>query len=155
LELEGRVDRIVRAPDGALRVGDYKTSRDFAKPVAPKRVMRGTSLQVPLYALVVATERNTPVIGEACGAPAARATPTATANGRSLSSPTSRPGLPVLRELHDLLARGLFPFWRDREECRFCAYTIACRREHGPSRERLASSDALASWLALRGGAGA
>lgn len=154
LELEGRVDRIVRAPDGALRVGDYKTSRDFAKPVASKRVMRGSSLQVPLYALAVASERNThDVIGEALPVPLR---PERDPDGerekeRSLDlAEIEALALPVLNELHGLLARGLFPFWRDREECRYCAYTIACRREHGPSRERLASSDALAGWRALR-----
>jgi len=159
LELEGRVDRIVRAPNGELRVGDYKTSRDFGKPVAPARVKRGTSLQVPLYALAVATDRNThEVIGEALPVPLRpeRDPDRDREAERSLElTEVETLAFPVLSELHGLLARGLFPFWRDREECRFCAYTIACRREHGPSRERVASSDALAGWLALRGGADA
>ncbi|MBM4336689.1 MAG: hypothetical protein FJ108_12365 [Deltaproteobacteria bacterium] len=156
LELEGRVDRIVRAPDGALRVGDYKTSRDFAKPVEKSRVKHGTSLQVPLYALAVASEGNTrEVIGEALPVPLRpeRDPDRERDKERSLElGEIETLALPVLDELHGLLARGLFPFWRDRKECRYCAYTIACRREHGPSRERLAAADSLASWRALRGG---
>ena len=154
LELEGRVDRIVRLPDGTLRVGDYKTSRDFAKPVAPTRVQRGISLQVPLYALAVAAERSThEVIGEALPVPVRpeRDRDRGRETERSLDlTQIETLALPVLGELAGLLERGTFPFHYDREECRYCPYTIACRREHGPSRERMASSTALAPWRALR-----
>ena len=154
LELEGRVDRIVRTPDGTLRVGDYKTSRDFAKPVARARVQRGTSLQVPLYALTVAAERSThEVIGDALPVPVRpeRDRDRGRETERSLDlAEIETLAWPVLGELAGLLERGDFPFYFEREECRYCPYTIACRREHGPSRERVASSTALAPWRALR-----
>ncbi len=154
LELEGRVDRIVHLPDGGLRVGDYKTSRDFGKPVAPASVRRGTSLQVSLYALAVASDRSTlAVVGEALPVPVR---PERDRDGgreteRSLElAEIEMFAFPVLEELAGLLARGSFPFHFEREECRYCPYTIACRREHGPSRERIASAEPLSAWRALR-----
>jgi RecB family exonuclease len=154
LELEGRVDRIVRTPGDILRVGDYKTSREFAKPVAPARVKRGTSLQVPLYALAVASERAThDVIGEALPVPVRpeRDRDRGRDAERSLElAEIETLSLPVLEELAGLLKRGEFPFHHDTEECRYCPYKIACRHEHGPSRERIASSTTLAPWHALR-----
>ncbi len=154
LELKGRVDRIVGTPDGVLRVGDYKTSRNFAKPVAPVRVQRGLSLQVPLYALAVAALRNThDVIGEALPIPVRpeRDPDRGRETERSLElTEIEALALPVLGELAGLLERGSFPFHRDSEECRYCPYTIACRREHGPSRERIAASPGLANWRELR-----
>ena len=149
LELEGRVDRIVRAPDGALRVGDYKTSRDFGKPVAPTRVKRGTSLQVPLYALAVATDRNThDVIGEALPVPLRpeRDPDRDRETERSLELSRDRDaGPPGSARARTICSSGASS--RSAATARNAAtvaYTIACRREHGPSRERLASSDALA-----------
>lgn len=154
LELKGRVDRIVGTPDGALRVGDYKTSRNFAKPVAAVRVQRGLSLQVPLYALAVASLRNThDVIGEALPIPVRpeRDRDRGRETERSLElTEIEALALPVLGELAGLLERGSFPFHRDSEECRYCPYTIACRREHGPSRERIESSPSLMAWRELR-----
>ncbi|MEX2205112.1 MAG: PD-(D/E)XK nuclease family protein [Myxococcota bacterium] len=155
LELEGRIDRIVQRPDGGLRVGDYKTSRNFAKPVEAPRVRRGTSLQVPLYALAVASAQNThDVVGEALPVPVRpeRDRDRDRDTERSLElAEIETLALPVLGELAGLLERGAFPFHADPDECRYCPYTIACRREHGPSRERIAAANVFAPWLALRG----
>jgi hypothetical protein len=154
LALEGRIDRVVQRPDGGLRVGDYKTSRDFAKPVARARVKRGTSLQVPLYALAVASARNNgDVVGEALPVPVRperdRDRERDTERSLELAEIESF-ALPVLEQVAGLLARGSFPFYPDPDECRYCPYTIACRREHGPSRERVAAVAALAPWRTLR-----
>ena len=155
LAIEGRIDRIVRGTDATLRVGDFKTARDFAKPVSPARVRSGTSLQIPLYALAVAAERETEaVIGEALPVPLRPERDRADLREAERSIPLDaiqKNALPVLTELVRLLAAGDFPFRHDDEECRFCPYTLACRHEQTESRARVTAAPALRGWFALRG----
>ena len=47
-----------------------------------------------------------------------------------------------------LLEKGRFPF-RAGDHCRHCPYSIACRRAHVPSQERVKSSSAFAAYFAL------
>jgi len=154
LEIEGRIDRIVERPDGSLRVGDYKTGRSLrGKPVAPPEVSKGRSLQVPLYALALARERDSDaVVGEVLPVPLhpARDRDELRAEERSLAldqirSLAARP----LEEVAGLLARGEFPF-REREfECRHCPYTIACRYAHAESDARSRATPSRHGYYAL------
>ncbi|HKC52363.1 MAG TPA: PD-(D/E)XK nuclease family protein, partial [Myxococcota bacterium] len=54
LAVKGKIDRIARLTNGEVRVGDYKTSRQFDLPLNPLRIRRGLALQVPLYTRLVA-----------------------------------------------------------------------------------------------------
>ncbi len=48
LRLRGYIDRVDRAPDGELRIIDYKAG---STPISPRDLVEGTRLQLPLYAL--------------------------------------------------------------------------------------------------------
>jgi hypothetical protein len=48
LQLRGYIDRVDRAPDGRLRVIDYKAG---STPISPHDLVEGKRLQLPLYAL--------------------------------------------------------------------------------------------------------
>jgi len=50
LQLRGYIDRVDRAPDGSLRVIDYKAG---SSRIAARELEEGTRLQLPLYALAV------------------------------------------------------------------------------------------------------
>src|SRR5262249_25458169 len=57
IAVKGKIDRIALLAGGSTRGGDYKTGRSFAKPLLPARIRRGTALQLPLYARMVAGTR--------------------------------------------------------------------------------------------------
>jgi RecB family exonuclease len=155
LRVAGAIDRLLTLPDGTLRVGDYKTSRDFKKPVSKSRIKKGTSLQLPLYALAVAADRERrAVIGEALPVPLRPERDLDEERDKERALPLDEIealARPVLRELTDLLANAEFPFHHDGAECRYCPYTVACRHEHSESRERVESAPGLAGWHAFRG----
>ena len=48
LQLRGYIDRVDRAPDGRLRIIDYKAG---STPISPRDLTEGKRLQLPLYAL--------------------------------------------------------------------------------------------------------
>ncbi len=154
LAIKGQIDRIVRDSNGVLRVGDYKTGRDFGRPVNETRVKRGASLQIPLYALAVSTVRDTAAVtGEALPVPLRPERDRDGDRRAERSLPLARIedlSRPVLAELTRLLSAGVFPFHEDRAECRYCAYTIACRRTEPASRERVRSSGISRRWFELR-----
>jgi len=50
IQMRGYIDRVDRAPDGSLRVVDYKTG---SSPISPRELEEGTRLQLPLYAQAV------------------------------------------------------------------------------------------------------
>jgi RecB family exonuclease len=155
LEVRGRADRVVRTPSGALRVGDYKTSRDSAPFVRQRNVERGTALQVPLYTLAAASAFDTSAVsGEVLSVPLrperdrrGERTRERLLDLEAVRASTSRP----LGVLHDLLRDGHFPF-RAHDGCRYCPYSIACRRSHPPSARRVASYSGFARYLDLQGG---
>jgi RecB family exonuclease len=154
LVVGGRADRIVRSPSGALRVGDYKTSRDSARFVRQGNVKRGTALQVPLYMLAAASAFDTSAVsGEVLSVPLRPERDRRGERARerqldleAIRASTSRP----LAVLHDLLRDGHFPF-RDHDGCRYCPYSIACRRSHPPSARRVANDSGFARYLDLQG----
>ncbi len=155
-EVGGRVDRVVRSPSGALRVGDYKTSRDPDAFVRRGNVEKGTALQVPLYVLAAAPRFDAPFVsGEVLSVPLRPERDRRGARERerqldleTIEASTARP----LAVLSRLLRDGHFPF-REHDGCRYCAYAIACRRTHPSSAQRVAAFDGFAAYFELDGGA--
>ena len=153
-EVGGRVDRVVRSPSGALRVGDYKTSRDPDAFVRRGNVEKGTALQVPLYALAAARSFDTPfVYGEVLSVPLRPERDRRGARERerqldleTIEASTARP----LAVLSELLRDSQFPF-REHDGCRYCAYAVACRRKHPSSAQRVAAFAGFAPYFGLDG----
>lgn len=156
LDVRGFADRVVLAPSGELSVGDYKTGRDPAPFVRAGNVVRGTALQVPLYALAAARTFDTrSVRGQVLSVPLRpeRDRRGTRARDRELDLDEverSAPG--PLSVLGRLLRKGRFPF-REHEGCRYCAYAIACRRTHAASARRVERFEGFADYLQLHGDA--
>jgi RecB family exonuclease len=153
LEIRGRSDRIVRRPSGALRVGDYKTSRDPGAFLRRRNLERGSALQVPLYTLAAARvlEAET-VIGEILSVPLRPERDPRGERGRErqLDLETVEAAVPrPLAVLGDLLRHGRFPF-RSHDGCRYCSYTLACRRDHPASARRVANFEGFERYFALQ-----
>jgi RecB family exonuclease len=149
----GKIDRIARLTNGETRVGDYKTSKEFDKPLAASRIRRGLALQVPLYTrLVAARESGRSVRGETLTVPLRperdrdrdRAGERF-ASAEDLAELSAR----ALAELGALLRRGVFPIRNDKESCRHCRYTVACRVQHPLSFARISNSDSACAYFAL------
>jgi putative RecB family exonuclease len=60
LSLRGYIDRVDRAPDGRLRIIDYKAG---STPISTRDLADGHRLQLPLYALAAQEALQTPVVG--------------------------------------------------------------------------------------------
>jgi RecB family exonuclease len=172
LPLHGRLDRMARLTDGVLAVADYKTSGSIAEHASIKDALKGTRLQMALYAFLaestVGAGGRARVRAEVLGVgpsyetrestkgaidPGARVTTgdasRVTVDPEALEK--ARAGiLETLSVLRDLEARGLFPLNEDSRLCRFCPFIRACRRDHGPTLERLAGLEDLAAWRGVR-----
>jgi RecB family exonuclease len=141
LSISGKIDRIVRLTDGAIRVGDYKTSKAYDKPLSESGIKQGVALQIPLYASFVSQERETMnVTGEALTVPLRperdRDDHRVEERSRPLSDLESLATQGLARVL-GLLREGNFPLASDPDECRRCRYTVACRADHPASRARV------------------
>lgn len=168
----GRFDRIVAGPDGVV-VSDYKTSGNLERHVSPAQMLKGLSLQMPLYLFLaesLAKEGKleaAPVRAEVLGVgpefsadPAAGAPPDAPDPGEddraraSLGMETLARHREALAEtlgvLLDLSAAGSFPLNEKSWLCEHCPYVRACRRWHVPTLRRLASSPAGSEYALLR-----
>jgi ATP-dependent helicase/nuclease subunit B len=60
LRLRGYIDRVDRAPDGRLRVIDYKAG---STPISARDLEKGHRLQIPLYALAAEKALDAEVVG--------------------------------------------------------------------------------------------
>jgi len=155
LSVKGTVDRIVRLANGEVRVGDYKTSRQFDRPLHGHSIARGLSLQIPLYALAVAArDPDAQVRGETLTVPLR---PERDLDGDReeerwvAAEELARLSKRALGALGELLRIGLFPTANrppDRA-CRGCPYTVACRVQHPPSAARIAASDSARGYFEL------
>jgi hypothetical protein len=141
-------------------VADYKTgSRDVDAYLKPKSLDKGRTLQLPLNALDVESLRAVLPDIEAV-----RIHPDLDTRGRrrvkrldASKLADARGGLArAVATLVGLARAGRFPLTpRPDEDCAFCAFRIACRRLHAPTRERLFASEAYAAFYRLRAGSGA
>ncbi len=154
LVLNGRFDRVSSSPEGGLLIADYKTSGKLADHVDPRLALKGSRIQMALYALMA--ERPGPgsarrpaeaeVIGVgplfAAERPGARAASRALLQAGKLAD--AREGfLETLQILRRLADTGRYPFNAASRVCVYCPYQRACRRDHAPSQERLAADPAL------------
>jgi len=155
LEVRGRFDRVVAGPDGVV-VSDYKTSRNIEHHVDATRMLKGLSLQMPLYLLLAETlaargEMDAaPARGEVLGVG-----PRHDGNSRDTLEIATldkhRAGLlETLGVLAGLSAGGTFPLNEGSWLCDYCPYTRACRRWHVPTLARLASAPAAADYALVR-----
>jgi RecB family exonuclease len=162
LVLRGRFDRVSTHADGGLLIADYKTSGKLAEHVDPAQALKGSRIQMMLYALMAErTGRGPaghPVEAEVIGVgplfaaerPGARNATRALLQPRKLAE--AREGfLETLQVLRRLADAGLHPLNAKSRVCSYCPYQRACRREHAPSLERLAADPALRDYhLMLR-----
>jgi len=156
LSLRGKIDRIARLANGELRVGDYKTSRQFDRPLDPKGVARGLALQIPIYAQLVARREPSPVRGETLTVPLRPERDRDRDRDEERFAPAAelaRLSGPALGAIAELLSTGFFPLANRKPEqaCRTCPYTVACRIQHPQSAARVRASDRAAAYLALSG----
>lgn len=172
LEVLGRFDRIVTGADGVV-VGDYKTSGQLERHVSPAQMLKGLSLQMPLYLLLAESlaekrELEGPpvradvlgvgpayVAGPAAGVPAPAPGPGEDGEARaSLDLPTLGRYRDALAEtlgvLLDLSATGSFPLNEKSWLCERCPYARACRRWHVPTLRRLASAPSASDYALVR-----
>jgi len=153
IPIAGKLDRLARV-GGLLRVGDYKTSRSFSKPLERARILRGLALQIPLYARAVAQREGAEdVVGEVLNVPLR---PERDRDGerkvervRNLAE-LEQFSATALAELVSLLQRGVFPITSNDAECRTCDYAVACRIAHPPSRQRVQASALVRGYTELR-----
>jgi RecB family exonuclease len=158
LLVRGKIDRLVRLRGGALRISDYKSGREPGKGVSPAEVTKGRALQLPLYLLATAQERSAVVVE-------AEVLPTPLRPERvgwrrdshcyplrvSAADEVRSRIRPAVETLVALVRAGRYPF-RRADQCRYCPYTLACRREHPPSAERIARAPDFRAYRELAGG---
>ncbi len=154
LKVEGRADRILTRSSGDVIVSDYKTRKDPDSPVRIKDIERGDSLQLPLYMLAIGAAKSTrSVSGEILAVPSRPERDRGQVRQKDRHIDLDQIQVPAeqtLNTLVDLLDGGVFPLRRD-SHCGFCAYRIACRREHAPTRARVDQAVEFAGYHRLRG----
>ena len=157
LVVKGTIDRIARLANGEIRVGDYKTSRQFDRPLNALGIARGTALQIPLYTLAVAArEPDAEVRGETLTVPLRpeRDRDRDRDEERYVSATElERLSRRALAALAELLRVGFFPTSNRPPDkaCRGCPYTVACRVQHPQSAARIATHDSASAYFDLPG----
>ncbi len=152
LTVRGRLDRIVELPAGPPLVGDYKTSGKLDEMLAPRAMLRGQRLQVPLYRWLLDDAAEVELLGVgpdfALGGPRAEhRRPPAFAG---FDTPAQQEGFAESLEiLWSLLRRGQFPL-RPGDHCSWCAFRLACRRGHPPTLEREAAAADTADYRRMQ-----
>jgi hypothetical protein len=156
IAFRGRIDRVDRAPDGSrLVVIDYKSGSTYGyKDLSKDVVQRGTSLQLPVYALA-ATQRYGDVKTSAYywfvteQADYER-------KGGDMDDRTMERFQDVLGTIGRGIESGVFPARpgaRDRdggwEHCKFCAYDRACPSDRTRVWERKRGAPEAREYVAL------
>jgi RecB family exonuclease len=155
LSVKGTIDRIARLENGEIRVGDYKTSRQFDRPLHASGIARGTALQIPVYALAVAErEPGAQVRGETLTVPLRPERDRDRDRDEERYAPAAelaRLSQRALAALAELVRTGFFPTSNRPPDkaCRGCAYTVACRVQHPQSVARIADHDSASAYFAL------
>jgi len=131
--VRGRFDRRFETPVGPI-VGDYKTGR-MEGLGNPTLMLKGQSLQVPLYWMLA----DPPVTVEVLGiGPKHEDEESSDARlvFRGFGDEPSGPGfLETMRILVRLIDEGVFPLYSSKA-CGWCDYRLACREAHPPTVER-------------------
>jgi len=162
LDLRGRIDRLAVGAAG-LVVSDYKTSGKLARQVSPAQMLKGMSLQLPLYLLLLeslshdgrveAPPARADILGVGPAFPPGRGDEDTQARVTLEMSTLARyrDGLAeTLGTLLDLAGTGSFPLNRSSWLCESCAYVRACRRWHVPTVARVISAPDGRDYALLR-----
>jgi RecB family exonuclease len=160
LRVFGRLDRLERRADGTLVVADYKTSGRLDDHASIREALKGTRLQMALYALLAETAgagsgRRAAVQAELLGVGPSFEAEAEAGGARAVLDAEkfarARDGiLETLAVLRDLAAHGWFPLREKSRLCPSCRFTRACRKDHAPTLERLEHSADLAAWRGVR-----
>jgi len=157
LEVRGRFDRILAGPEGVV-VSDYKTSGKLKRHVSPERMLKGLSLQMPLYLLLAESLaargelEAPPVRAEVLGVGPGYADDDARADLELATLAKYRQALlETLGVLRGMSLGGSFPLNETSWLCEHCPYTRACRRWHVPTLGRIASAPAASDYALVRG----
>lgn len=131
--VRGKFDRLLESRDRQI-VGDYKTSTSLARRVNPTDMLKATTLQVPLYRMLAGGRATVELLGIH---PALD--PRDDAHRHEFSGfakdVQSASFLHTVRVLLGLKRDGTFPF-HEGQQCTWCEFTRACRRNHPPTRDR-------------------
>ncbi len=166
LPIRGRIDRIVLEAAGGRIVADYKTMGNLPNRVDISRILKGRSLQLPLYVLMqesaAASKEGTPSIraevigvgpafseGASPSEPSPEGYPSREILDADLMARIREGLLETLHVLDETAAAGCFPLNADSDRCGWCPYRRACRRGHAPTLTRLASTPGVARYLEL------
>ena len=156
LQVLGRFDRIVASPEGVV-VSDYKTSGNLDRHVSPKGMLKGLSLQMPLYLLLAESLaargdlEAAPIRAEVLGVGPGYADDDARADLELATLAKYREALlETLGVLREMSAGGSFPLNETSWLCERCPYTRACRRWHVPTLGRIASAPDASDYALVR-----
>jgi ATP-dependent helicase/nuclease subunit B len=149
VRVRGRLDRSFETTGGTV-VGDYKTG-SLKNLDDIKEMLRGNELQVPLYWLLARPAPRVEILGVGPRHDPRHEEPA----GRRLlfegfESDRQRQGfLETMRTLAALIDRGCFPL-RPNDDCRWCVYGLACRKNHPPTLEREDQAEDSADFRLLK-----
>lgn len=148
LALHGRVDRIDTIGADGLGVVDFKTGTNAEAAANVGQMLRGRQLQLVTYGMLLEAAardgRNITSLAAVAVGPAVE--PDAEFR-TEVEDPLGLLHGELARDLHDTLATlqevrlaGTFAMRPDREECKTCDWSLACRRLHPPSLARVEAS---------------
>lgn len=148
LPLAGRVDRILRTSEG-LRVEDYKSSRDVHRHADKAAVLKGHRLQGLAYRLLGLAWAKDNGLGETVDVSFVAVHPDVepVAESRLDLAGFDASWSETLVVLEQALRSGAFAL--KKNGCDGCAFTAACRRDHGPTRGRLAQVEEMRDYADL------
>ena len=126
--VEGRFDRVQASTEGPV-VGDYKTSGNLKKRVHLTSMLKGLTLQVPLYHLLAGEASEVELLGVGPAYPGDETGEPEVAAFAGFDTGEQSEGFrETLRVLLGLARAGRFPLMKG-EHCRWCAWSRACRRK--------------------------
>jgi ATP-dependent helicase/nuclease subunit B len=134
LDAIGRFDRLLQSGDEILVV-DYKTSGKLDNMTDATQMLRGLSLQVPLYACLMGGGASVELLGVAPPYDEENEGRIASSRFEGLQGRVLEGMRETLRVLVALIEDGIYPM-RPSHACSWCPYKSACRRNHVPSQER-------------------
>jgi ATP-dependent helicase/nuclease subunit B len=132
--VRGRFDRLLTGSEGPV-VGDYKTSTSLSGRVHQTSMLKGRTLQVPLYRMLAGPDAVVEVLGVHPDLDPADEEHRHRFEGFK-NDACERTFRHTMRVLLRMRSDGIFPLNKGDQHCRWCDYRHACRRNHPPTLER-------------------
>ena len=133
--VSARFDRVLDS-EGATLIGDYKSSGTLKNRTDITRMLKGMTLQVPLYWLLNDERAAVELLGVGPEFPLSMPEKQRRPGFAGFENADQRDGfLETVRVLLSLVSSGSFPLNAGRH-CSWCAYNQACRHNHAPTLER-------------------